>query len=129
MNSLSLEPRHVAKGGRGKDCSLPDPNKLILPTTENMPFLTLRFRLQVWRILRFILFLCRKRVPHHNFWFHKMTLLVATFSKSPVSGHISTTIETIYIAETVNLVWSNATGSLGFPCHTFENVSAQNPSP
>ena len=41
------------------------------------------------RILRFVLYLCRKRGPHHNFWFHKMAHLVAL----SVSNHFVATFQ------------------------------------
>ena len=52
--------------------------KFILPARKNMPFSMVCFNLQAWKIIRFILFLRRKRVPSHNFWFHKMAQLVAS---------------------------------------------------
>ena len=38
--------RLIAERGGGENSPLPDPNKSILPTTENMPFLILCFKLQ-----------------------------------------------------------------------------------
>ena len=35
-------------------------------------------------------------------------------------------IETLDIAETLNLVWSDATASLGIPYHTFEHIPHRN---
>ena len=55
-----------------------------------------------------------------------MAQLAATFSKQPVSSHFSADLETLNIAETLNLVWFDATASLGFPCHTSEHVFPQN---
>ena len=36
--------------------------------------------------------------------------------------HFSTDICTFNVLETLNLIWSDATASLGFPCHTSEHV-------
>ena len=117
-------------GGWREYSSLPDPNKLmlILLTIENMSFLMLCFKLPAWRILHFTLFLCRNWVPYHNFWFDKMKQLVAIFIKSLVSEHFSMEVETFNIAVALNLVWFDATASLGFPCHTFGYLPTQNPS-
>ena len=53
-----------------------------------------------------------------------MAQLVATFNNQPVRNHYSTDIETFNIAETLNIVSSDATTILDFHCH----VSSQNPS-
>ena len=121
-NSRSVAKAGGGGGGGGRTLHLPDPNKFILPRTEHMPLLMLCFKLRAWRTLRFILFLCRKRVPHHNFSFHKMAHLAATFSKKPVSSHFSTDIKTLNIVETLNWVSFDATVSLDFPCHGSKHV-------
>ena len=38
-------------------------------------------------------------------------------------------IEAFNIAKMLNLVWSDATASLGFPCQTSEQVTPQKSSP
>lgn len=70
--------RCIAKRRRGTP-PLANPNEFILPKMENMSFLTLCFKQQALRILCFILFLCRRRVPNRNFRFRKNDT-VATFS-------------------------------------------------
>ena len=64
-------------GGRGKDSSSDWPPRLA--HNKNVLLLILRFKLQACRFLGFNFCFCRKRVPHHNFWFHKMAQLIAHF--------------------------------------------------
>lgn len=77
-------PNKQYKGGRngfhlGLPHLQPKLNKFILSKIENMSFLcyALNCKPEAFFVSSF---LCRKRVPHHNILFHKMTQLVATFN-------------------------------------------------
>ena len=54
-----------------------------------------------------------------------MVQLVAAFNNQPVRNYYSTDIETLNIAETLNMVSSDATAILDFHCHVpSQNLSS-----
>lgn len=89
----AVQCRHIDKGGEEK--------------TGNMPFLCHALNCSPEEF--FVPSFCVARGYH-------------TTSFDFMKYHFSTDICTFNILETLNLIWSDATASLGFPCNTSEHV-------